>query len=148
MCLCMRQNKYIIGIVIALGVFFFQALAIPHVGMTWDEPSSFFFGRANLKFWLTRDRGYLTDVTNPNRFAKDPFHYIYGEDIYPPFPFVIASATSYIFAEKIHLLNPIDAHHIGLVFLGSLGVFAMYGIGLAMGFSQAVAGGIALLYAT
>jgi len=143
------MKKYI-GIIITVIYFVVQAISLPHVGMTWDEPSSFFFGRASLHFYQTGDRGYLNDANykDPKRFGKDPFQYIYGEDVYPPFPFIIASLTSSIFAEKLHLMNPITAHHLGLVLIGAIGVFAMYGIGIALGWSEILAGGIALLYAT
>src|SRR5471030_1132747 len=134
----MVRKKWHIGIFIAVIVFLLQAIAVPHVGMTWDEPASFFIGRANLKFWLTRDRTYLTDLKNPQKFVGDPFQYVYGEELYPPFPFVIASGTSYIFSEHLHLLNFIDAHHIGLVAIGAVGVAAMYGIAITIGFSPLI----------
>ena len=124
-----------IGVFLAIIVFVIQAFLLPHVGMSWDEPSSFFMGRANLKFWLTGSRAYLNDIKNKTLFADSPIPYIFGEDIYPPFPFLVASAFSYIFAEKLHLMQVFDAHHLGEVAIGSLGVWGMYGLSTAAGLS-------------
>lgn len=137
-----------IGLFVFLLVFLLQAIAVPKVGMTWDEPSSFFIGRANLRFWLTRDRSYITDLKNKEKFAKEPFQYIYGEDIYPPFPFVIASGFSLVLAERFHIVDVYTAHHLGLVLIGALGVAAIYGIGLSLGFPVLTAVGVALIGAT
>ncbi len=137
-----------IGILITVVYFIIQALSLPYAGMTWDEPSSFFFGRANLRFFMTGDRSYITDFKNPELFIDDPFQYIYGEDVYPPFSFIVSSATSYILAETLHLMSPIDAHHLGQLFIGVLGVLAMYGIGITIGFSSYLSAGITLIYAT
>jgi hypothetical protein len=145
-----KKIKKHAGLIIIGLYVFLQALSLPHVGMTWDEPSSFFFGRATLKFYLTGDRGYLTESEwkNPERFKDDPFQYIYGEDVYPPFPFVVGSTLSFIFAEQLGLLSVESAHHLGLVLLGALGVLGMYGIGKIFKWPEVLAAGIALLYAT
>ena len=139
------------GILIATVLFILQLFLVPGTGLTWDEPSSFFFGRANLKFWMTGDRGYVTDYKNPNRFKTDPIKYVYGEDVYPPFPFLVTSAFSYVLSEKLHLLNTIDAHHVGEVVIGAIGVGFFYYLLLEFGFTKRIAGlttGIFALYPT
>src|SRR3989344_4793339 len=122
-----------LGLIIALTLFILQASLIPQSGMTWDEPSSFFFGRANLKFWLTGNRAYLTDLKNPVLFEDSPFKYIYGEDIYPPTSFVIESLSSYILSERLHMLSSINAHHIGEVAIGAVGVGFFYLLAIEAG---------------
>ena len=136
-----------LGLIIALTLFILQASLIPQSGMTWDEPSSFFFGRANLKFWLTGNRAYLTDLKNPVLFADSPFKYIYGEDVYPPVPFVIASATSLVLAENLKLISVIDAHHLGEVAIGSVGVYFFFLLATQAGLSSRIAAVTTLLYA-
>ncbi|MCX8009406.1 MAG: glycosyltransferase family 39 protein, partial [Patescibacteria group bacterium] len=138
------------GLLAILVYFLFQLFILPYVGMTWDEPSSFFFGRATLRFYLTGDRGYVTESEwkNSERFGNEPFQYIYGEDVYPPFPFVIASLFSLIFSENFHLMSTETAHHLGLLVIGMVGVLAIYGIGKALGWSEGIATGVALLYGT
>lgn len=140
------MKKYI-GVFLAIIVFGVQLALLPRTGLTWDEPSSFFFGRANLKFWLTGNRQYLTDLRNPKLFADSPFPYIYGEDTYPPFPFVVSSAFSWVLAEHLHVFPVIVAHHLGEVFLGAVGVWAMYGILSLIGIAVPVAAGTTILYA-
>jgi hypothetical protein len=119
--------------------------------MTWDEPSSFFFGRTPLHFYLSGgDRTYVTDARykDASLFGQDPFQYIYGEDVYPPFPFIVASKMSMLLAEKVPLMSSEVAHHLAFVLIGSLGVLAMYGIGRLLGWTKWLATGIALLYGT
>jgi hypothetical protein len=140
------MKKYI-GIFLAIIVFGVQLMLIHGAGLTWDEPSSFFFGRANLNFWLTGNRTYLTDIKSKTLFTNEPFFYLYGEDVYPPFPFVVASAFSWIFAEHLHVLSIIDAHHMGEVLLGSIGVAAFYGVATVVGLSVPIAAATTLLFA-
>jgi len=142
----MKAPKHI-GIVLALLVLIVQAILLPRVGMSWDEPSSFFVGRANLKFWMTGNRAYLNDLQNKELFKDSPIPYIYGEDIYPPFMFTISSAISYVFAEKLHLMGVYDAHHLGEVVVGAVGVWAIYGLSTASGLSVPVAAITTITYA-
>lgn len=140
------MKKYI-GLFLAIIVFGVQLMLIHGAGLTWDEPSSFFFGRANLNFWLTGNRAYLTDIKSKTLFADSPFFYLYGEDVYPPFPFVVASGFSWIFAEHLHLLPVIDAHHMGEVLLGSVGVAAFYGVAIEVGLTVPIAAATTFLFA-
>ena len=135
------------GVYLAVLVFTIQAILLPRVGLSWDEPSSFFVGRSNLKFWLTGNRAYLTDIKNKKLFTDSPFPYIYGEDTYPPFPFLVASATSYIFAENLHLVNVIVAHHLGELVIAALGVWAIYGLATEVGLTALTASAVTLVYA-
>lgn len=136
-----------LGLYIAILIFIIQLILLPRVGMSWDEPSSFFVGRANLKFWLTGNRAYLNDLKNKQLFADSPFPYIYGEDIYPPFQFLVSSATSYVFAEHLHLLDVPTAHHMGELFTATLGVAAMYGLAVEVGLTTVVASAVTVIYA-
>lgn len=147
--LIQKINKYP-GVLLTVVFLFSQLLVLPSVGMTWDEPSSFFFGRAMIRYYQTGDRGYLTDSEywNAERFSREPFQYIYGEDVYPPFPFIVASLTSLVFAENVGLLSSPVAHHLGLLLLNTLGVYGMYRVGLLLGFSKFTAVLVMLLYAT
>lgn len=142
-----KTVKKYIGLFLAIIVFGIQLMLIPGAGLTWDEPSSFFFGRANLDFWLTGNRAYLNDFKSKTLFTDSPFFYLYGEDLYPPFPFVVSSAFSWVLAEHLHLLPVIDAHHLGEVFLGSIGVAAFYGVAIEVGLTIPIAAATTLLYA-
>lgn len=137
-----------LGFFLAFTVLLVQLIILPAAGMTWDEPSSFFFGRANLRFWQTFNRAYIDDFKNPELFQGEPFEYIYGEDVYPPFSFLVASAVSLVLAETFQLMSVIDAHHLGQMLIGIVAVWAMYRIAVAVGFTKPAAAGITLLYAT
>lgn len=135
-----------LGIIIAALVFFVQFALIPGAGMTWDEPASFFIGRMNLQFWQTGDYANLIDYTNTERFGTSPFAFVRGEEFYPPFPFLISSAISYMFAETLHVMSFINAHHLGEVIIGAIGVWAFYGLAFELGLPSMVAVGTTLLY--
>lgn len=139
--------KRYIGILIAFCVLLIQLVLIPRVGMGWDEPSSFFVGRANLKFWMTGNRAYLNDLTNKELFKGEPIQYIYGEDIYPPLPFVISSFVSHVLSDSWHVMNTFDAYHLGEVLIGSFGVWGMYGLAIEAGLTIPVAIITTLAYA-
>jgi hypothetical protein len=135
-----------LGLYLAGFIFILQLVLLPRVGMSWDEPSSFFVGRANLKFWMTGNRAYLNDLQNKKLFTDSPFPYIFGEDIYPPFQFLVSSATSYVLAEKMHLMNIVTAHHLGELCIATLGIAAMYGLAVEVGLTSAVAGMVTVIY--
>jgi len=139
--------KKFLGLIIALVYFVFQALLVPQVSLSWDEPASFFIGRANLKFWLTGNRQYLDDLKNRELFRDSPFWYTYGEEVYPPAPFVVASVFSYILAEKMQLMHFITAHHLGELVIGAFGVWAMYGLATLIDLSPPLAAATTLIYA-
>ncbi len=136
-----------IGIYIALLVLVIQFFALPYAGMTWDEPSVFFIGRANLNFWRTGNREYLNDLHNKELFRGNPMAYMYGAHYYPPFSFTLASGLSYVLAENLKLLPVIDAHHLGGLLLASAGVAALYSLLLLCGFSVLSAVLTTVLYA-
>lgn len=140
----MKRN---IGLYIALFIFAIQLVMLPYAGMTWDEPASFFMGRANLNFWLTGNQRYLTDLQNRKLFADSPFYFVSGEELYPPFPFLVSSAASLVFAEHMHVMNFITAHHLGEVVLGAVGVWAMWGIAMEIGLSIPASIATTLAYA-
>jgi hypothetical protein len=144
----MRRLGNNLGIGIALGVFCLQLILLPRVGMSWDEPASFFIGRANLKFWLTGNRAYIDDIQNPSLFRDSPIQYIYGEDVYPPFPFLVSSMTSFVLAEKLHLVDVFTAHHMGELAIAAFGVWGMFGLAIEAGLVPVIAGLIAAVYAT
>jgi hypothetical protein len=135
------------GLVLALVVFSLQLFLLPSAGMSWDEPASFFIGRANLKYWLSGNRAYIDDIKNKALFTDSPIQYVYGEDIYPPFPFLVSSTMSYIFAEQFHLMNVLTAHHLGELILGVCGVWALYGLAIEAGLPFFLSSGVALAYA-
>jgi hypothetical protein len=136
-----------LGIVIALSVFIVQALLLPRIGMSWDEPASFFIGRANLKFWTTGNRAYVDDIKNKELFRDSPIQYIYGEDIYPPVPFLLPSAVSAVFAETLHIMDVYTAHHLGELIIATVGIWALYGLAIEAGLAVPLAAGVSLIYA-
>ncbi len=140
------MKKYI-GIILAIVIFVTQLSLVRGVGMTWDEPASFFIGRMNLQFWQTLDWTNVIDYLNTKRFASSPMYFVSGEELYPPFPFLVSSAASYILAERTNIMDSISAHHVGEILLGSIGVAAFYGLGIELGLTFPIAVGTTLIFA-
>jgi len=135
------------GLFIGLCVFVFQAMVLPRVGMTWDEPSDYLIGRANMKFWQTGDRKYLDEVNNPAFHTNEPMVYTYGAQYYPPFSFTFASFVSHIISEWLHLVTLIDGYHLGGVILGTIGVAAFWYLLVTIGLTGNIATITTLIYA-
>ena len=135
------------GFFIGLCVLLFQAMVLPRVGMTWDEPSDYLMGRANMKFWQSFDRRYIDEVNNPILHTNDPMVYAYGAQYYPPFSFTFASFVSHVISEWLHLTTLIDGYHLSGVMLGALGVAAFWYLLMAIGFTEMVATITTLIYA-
>jgi hypothetical protein len=132
-------------LVIYLG---YQVLSIPHTGMTWDEPSSFFFGRANERFWQTRNSDYIEKYNDKELFQYEPIQFIWGEHIYPPFALMMFAITSSVFAETIPLFSVVDAHHLGEILFSLPGLLAFYFLCRTAGFSRIIAFLTTLIYIT
>ncbi len=133
---------------LALLVFVLQLRALPSAGMTWDEPSVFLIGRANLKFWMTGNRQYINDLHDKTLYADHPMVYMYGAEFYPPFSYVLGAAFSYVLAERMQVMPVIDAYHLAGLLLSVIGVAALYGLLVEAGIATGIAAGMTLVAAT
>jgi hypothetical protein len=133
------ERSWFLPLLICLIVVVYQAFLIPRTGMTWDEPSSFFFGQANVRFWQTLDSRYVQDFKNPALFSSDPIQYIYGEDVYPPFALMMFSWVAYLLSQSTGLISLFHAYHLGEVLYSLPGILAFYGICRLIGLKRVVA---------
>jgi 4-amino-4-deoxy-L-arabinose transferase-like glycosyltransferase len=102
-------------------------------GITWDEPENFFTGRVYLNVFSHLSTTYLR---NPNRLAiPDPvgFRQETHWERYPPFAVTLASLSSYVFSQRLHILHPVIAHHVVVVLFGSLGILGTYALSTLVG---------------
>ena len=86
----------------------------------------------NLNIVATGISRYLDDrndfrVAPPLQFRADT-HW----ERYPPFASTVASTFSWLLAEKLALIHPIDAHHAGVVLFGALAVWATHALALEL----------------
>src|SRR6185437_451076 len=95
-------------------------------GVTFDSPALFYAGDRTLFAMLHPANKAALDLTevavDPAGFhrwfevspdLKDPQHY-------PVFPGLVCAITNAIFHDKLHWVDPIDGHHLGLVLLHAI----------------------------
>ncbi|MEK7800866.1 MAG: glycosyltransferase family 39 protein, partial [Pseudomonadota bacterium] len=96
--------------------------------VTWDEPENYYVGRV-----------YLNTLTGGDMPQALPFRSETHWERYPPFAITIASMSSRVLSETLHITNPIDAHHIAVIGFAALGAVATYGIAVELGLTVSVA---------
>lgn len=147
----LRQNLLTptgVSALLAIGAFVYGITTLKWHGITFDEPALFYAGDRTL-FWLTHPTlpgaldlkgseppGFKTEfVRFPNH--TDPQHY-------PVFPSLVAAVVSWLFHGKLHWLDAIDGHHLGLLLLNAVALF-FYGryscrlLGYAAGIASTLA---------
>lgn len=135
------------GIILIILYGIIQLLTLPHVGFTWDEPSIYFIGKRNRDFWQTFQVGKIPDYSQPIQAGDGKLRLVWGAMYYPPLIPTLASFTSGVVTDTLHIASFVTGYHIILVIIGTAGVLALYGIGLTVGFSPLIATGVALSYA-
>lgn len=105
--------------------------------ITWDEPENYYVGRV-----------YLNTLTGQNMPQALPFRKDSHWERYPPFAITIASLYSWVLSETLHIIEPIDAHHVAVVGFGALAGVVTYAIALELGMSlyAAVAAAVVLFF--
>jgi hypothetical protein len=136
------------GIILLSLYVVFQLIALPHVGFTWDEPSIYFIGKRNRDFWQRFPSSIPTgpDYSIDVQPTDGKLRLVWGAKYYPPLMPTLASFSELIFTEKLHIADFVTGYHIAILLWGTLGVFALYGIGRMLGFPQFSSTGIALAY--
>jgi hypothetical protein len=101
--------------------------ALRHYGVAIDAPALFYAGDRDLFGWTHPKQRDAFDLSapDPEGFKSlytrapawdDPMHY-------PAFPGIIAAVANDVFHEHLGWLDDLDAHHLGLVFLHTAGLF-------------------------
>jgi hypothetical protein len=100
----------------------------PRYGLTYDAPALFYAGDRTLySIQHPSEKGALDleqQAEPPNfttRFVRnpafdDPMHY-------PVLPGLVSAVTSRVFHDRLHLLDDVEGHHLGLVLLHSIALF-------------------------
>ena len=127
----MKTIKF--GILIGLLFFVFNLITLKEYGVSWDEPSNYLKGDRFLEYFLTSNKDYLdfTKRMNVSPFDR-PENSIYTAPTFlghPPIGSLVAAASHKIFTQKLGLLNHVDSHHLGIVFLSSILVSVIYILG-------------------
>lgn len=123
-----------------------QLVAIFFVGFTWDEPSMYFVG---VRTWQHFRQLPPTDDISFSHLSipeDGPYRYAWGAKHYPSLLPTISLISAKFFHETLDLIPRHVAHHLPLVFFGSLGVYAVGRIALLAGLGPIVAVITSLLY--
>ncbi len=112
-----------------LGIYLFTScFVLKDYGTTSDEPSSLMLGHKYLNFYLTGHKQLDDDLPKiKNHFINK--HWIiecFRHHIWWTIPSVLSSITCYIFAQKLKILNPVEAHHIAIPILVALCLFLFF----------------------
>lgn len=129
-----RRSKHFgvtLGLVVASAYLVFGVLNVHKHGVTIDSPSLFRIADRTL-YWV-QNGGRAEDIDmhgpEPAGFQSqfdycpdggDRFHY-------PILPAFVGSVASYVVHDKLDWMDPIDGHHVGLVFMNAVALF-LYGV--------------------
>lgn len=96
-------------------------------GITFDEPENFAAGLKYLNFYIT---GQLNFNDNFPEIKGHPDFYI---GLFKNFPYrygsaanILSAVSCYVFYQRLHLLDPISAHHIIIPILAAFFLYSLY----------------------
>jgi len=103
--------------VVVVGIVFTYLLAgfllVHDYGITYDEPENFAVGHTYLNFFFT---GALAFNASDPVIGHHPDFYTEAVQKHPykygSFANILSAVTCYLFYQKVHLLDPISAHHV------------------------------------
>jgi 4-amino-4-deoxy-L-arabinose transferase-like glycosyltransferase len=140
-----------VGLVVALAQCIFLWASLPRYGVTSDSPALFWSGDRTL-FWLQHlsmpgsldytgpdPAGFSTPFQRQPDF-RDPEHY-------PVLPGFFGAVTNWIFHTRLHWVDHIDGHHMGLVLFNGIALllFCIYACKL-LGRGAGIAATLALAF--
>ncbi len=141
----MHQRR--VGIIIFFVVFLFGLFTMSRGIITWDEPENYFVGRIYLNILWTQSLGPLRNPTSLRIPQALPFRADTHWERYPPLAITLASFSSLVWSEWLHLTDPVSAHHMVVVLFSALAVYATYAMGLELTGSVFLGGIAALILA-
>ena len=126
----MHQRR--VGIIIFFIVLSLGLLTATRGMITWDEPENYYVGRIYLNVFWTRS---LAPLRNPNALVLPqalPFRADTHWERYPPLAITLASFSSLVLAEWLHVTDVVSAHHVVVLAFAALAVCATYAIGFEL----------------
>ena len=121
-----------VGIVLFLSCLLFGLSSMTRSMITWDEPENYFVGRVYLNVLLDRSLGPLQTDRTLRLPPALPFRIDTHWERYPPFAITLASFSSWILAETLHVTDVVSAHHVVVVLFAAIAVAATYAIGFEL----------------
>lgn len=99
-------------------------------GITHDEPGIYNAGELYLEYLLTGDKKFLQSDQNSQKklsllnLKQHPWHKesAYGTNNHPQIIPVLSAITCKVFFQKLNWLNSVDAHHLPLFLISSVGI--------------------------
>jgi hypothetical protein len=135
---------------VALSAFAWGVFTLPRYGVTFDAPSLFYTGDRTLFFLTHPSTPFALDFMAPVEPVGFHSDFVLSPEItdpvnIPAFPGIVCAIANGIFHERLGWLNAIDGHHLGLVALHAIALFAyvVYGQRL-IGLRGAVIGALLL----
>lgn len=120
------------AIIVILAFLISGIATLPKYGVSWDEGlGNMFFGERYFHYILDQEKGNL-DFTEPLWYNKSqplnlfvsPFRDRPQE--FPGLGDIGSAATMYLFAYKLHIMDPVDAFHLFSILVATLFLSVMY----------------------
>ncbi|MFC2162743.1 glycosyltransferase family 39 protein [Candidatus Altiarchaeota archaeon] len=133
-----------VGLGIAFTFLILGLYTLADYGITIDSPENFLWGDVYFRYYLTGRSDYLRYGAGENPLLEEPIEqtYIFYKKnkyrpwMYPPVANILSALTKRIFHEKLGWVDHIQGHHIAIIILSSITVYAVYS------FTREVYGGI------
>ena len=152
-----KFDYYFLGVILVIfSVVFLYTLS--DFGLPWDSAlGELYVGDKNLYFAKTLEKKHLNYSQDTVPIHHDPDHpdFHRTSEFYQNRPMqawpvgaTFSALTKYVFYTKLRVLDPIDAHHISLLFLGLCLITVQYVFARKyIGFYAAIVGTVALILA-
>ena len=144
------QRPRVVALLVALAALAWGVLTMSRYGVTFDSPSLFYAGDRTLFFLRHPNAPFALDFmasVEPAGFHSD---FVLSPELSDPvrlpvFPGVVCAITNVIFHEWLHWTGTIDGHHLGLLLLHAVALFAYVTYGRRVfGLRAAVIAGVIL----
>jgi len=145
----LRVPRVAAGIV-ALAAFAWGAMTVSHYGVTFDSPSLFYAGDRTLFFLTHPNTPFALDFMAQVEPAGFHSNFVLSPEItdpvrLPSFPGLVCAITDAIFRGWLGWTSFIDGHHLGLVLMHAVALFAYVTYGSRLiGLRAAVLAGVML----
>lgn len=128
-----NKANFIICISIGLVYFLTSLPLLDKYGITHDEPGIYNSGELFLEYLITGDKKFLDSDNDSQKklsllnIPKHPWHKngAYGRTNHPQIIPLLSAISCKIFFQKLNWLGPIEAHHLLLLGISSIGLSAL-----------------------
>ncbi|KKP24434.1 MAG: hypothetical protein SZ59_C0002G0280 [candidate division TM6 bacterium GW2011_GWF2_28_16] len=125
----MNKTKLILLLLLCIATTYFVSsiFLLKDYGITLDEPVNFGIGHKYLNYYQTGHLDFQDNIPELNEHPKE-YNAVAKKIPYMIFSLenILSAISCKLFYEKLHILNPIDAHHIIILILLLIFIFIFF----------------------